>query len=134
MQPQFDERDAAILAARQQARDDLAARIAFPLAGDLVDMPDGTSRRVAHVWDYGDDSSDYSVQLMSLNLGAASFYFCKEGGMSYSGALDPGIPARRFVPIGTGNAVAWFFHNDLMGAGRAVYFRTTVRRWKLQGE
>lgn len=126
----FDEQDSAILAERQARRDALSARTTWPLVGDLIDMGDGTFCRVTYVWDCGQDSADYGVQLGK----GGTFYLCEGGGMSYSGSLDPSIPARRFVPAGTGLAAAWFFHHDWIGAHCGVDFLMTVRRWTLQGE
>jgi hypothetical protein len=134
MRPQFDERDSAILAERQRARDALSLQVPYPLEGDLVDMPDGTQRRVTHVWDHGDDPGAYVVQLTVPEFDA-SFYLCESGHMEFSGSLDRGRPARQFVLTGTtGRAPVWFFHHGHVCAHNGVHCFVTVRRWQFIGE
>lgn len=105
----FDDRDAAILAERQRARD----AIAGPRVGDYVRMPDGTLRRFTYAWGDG-------LQTTCAGFGC-SFYLCASGHASYSGGLDPTIAREHIVATDeTRPGAFWFFHHDLAGAGRGV--------------
>lgn len=128
--PRFDERDAALLAERQQARNALSARFPHPCVGDAVTFADGKTGFVSYLWDIESEPADtWGVQTSR----GGSFYLCEGGGMSFSGGLDPSIPRAKFHEDGTRTMRAWFFHHNISGAGRGVYFDVTVRHWRVEG-
>jgi hypothetical protein len=114
MRPQFDERDAEILRAREATYNKIeGARV-----GDWLDMLDGTQRRFTHDWD------EHGLQTTCGGThpcaGDQSFYF-GDGYASFSGSLDPCVPREKIEATGeTRVAGVWFFHHDSAGAGRGV--------------
>jgi hypothetical protein len=116
MPPQFDDRDAALLAERQARFDQQSG----PRVGDIVLMRDGSMRRFTHDWGDG-------LQTTTPQFGAGSFYF-GTGHMDYSGALDPTIPKAGLIDTGEQReARVWFFHHNFPGAARAVHTTARVR-------
>ena len=122
MRPNFDIRDASMLAERQAARDALGAVATLPLVGDLVDMPDGTTRRVTRV-------GSTTIQLTQPDLDA-SFYLGASGLCDFSGALDFGHPIAAFTRDDRSTAPVWFFHHGEVRAHNGVHCVVTVTRWK----
>ena len=99
--PEFDERDAAIVAARVEA---LNAHEG-PRVGDFVHMPDGTLRRFTYDWDDRIQTTDPVFPSRGFYLG--------NGYVSYSGALDPSIPKDQLTDTGeTRPGQVWVFHHD----------------------
>ncbi|HVG51652.1 MAG TPA: hypothetical protein VM867_08470 [Xanthobacteraceae bacterium] len=119
---QFDDRDAELLAKREAIR----ATLPGPLVGDFVAMPDGAMMRFTHDW--GD-----TIQTTSrASPEDVSFFFFKDGEMSFSGSLYPAVPKAGLTDTGTTlPGSAWFFHHDETGAHRGVHFKTPCRVWKL---
>jgi len=122
MRPTFDDKDAGLLAERQAARDARAASSTLPLVGDLVDMPDGSSRRVTRV-------GSASIQLTQPGFDAR-FYIDRGGLCDFSGALDFGHPLDAFTAAGRGLARVWFFHHGEVRAHNGVDAELQVTRWR----
>lgn len=127
MPPTFDERDADILAERQIALD----RIPGVRVGDFLRFPDGTEKRVT-------DVRDYYVQ--TAPIGSGSYYlrpadlFDGEGGVNYSGSLEPGIrrqTVREDVYEQRMGSV-WFFHRNQPQAHNAVTTEARFRIFEVQ--
>jgi hypothetical protein len=120
MNPEFDDRDAEILAQRIQQWQ----KVDGPRVGDFVHMPDGSLRRFTHDW--GDD-----IQTTCGSFpGDVSFYF---GGdyMSFSGSLDPAIEKAKLTDTGeTRDGKAWFFHHDWAKAHNGVSVMVPCRVYR----
>lgn len=119
--PRFDATDGTILAARSTTW----ATIPGPRVGDWCIMEDGEYRRFTHDWG--------NALQVTCKGQAGSFYF-GNGGVSYSGGLDPGISKRRLEF--TGNlkpAPFWFFHHDYSRAHNGVHFETFARVYRVTG-
>lgn len=103
--PQFDKRDAEIRLAAIAARD----RVRGPRVGDYVRMGDGTLRRFTYHWG---DSIQTTVGEAHPCSGDASFYLGSDGGMSFSGSLNRGIPVAQIESTEKVlEGSAWFFHH-----------------------
>ena len=87
-------RDAAILAARVEARD----RIAGPRVGDIIRFADGGEGRFTYHWGDG-------IQTTTRPNGGGSFYLTESGGLSYSGSLAESVPLARIVDTGEESSV-----------------------------
>jgi hypothetical protein len=124
MRPEFDEKDAEILASSQLAFD----KHEGPRVGDFVQFPgeDGL-RRITHDWG---DSLQTTVGPKHSCDGDSSFYF--EGGfVSFSGSLDPAIGLDSFVDTGkTVDGSVWFFHHNWRAAHNGVYCKAKFRVYK----
>ena len=113
--PSFDDRDAAIFAARVAAFDPAGG----PCVGDYVEFIDGVTRQVSHVWPDGVQTSD-----------GGSFYL-GNGCMSFSGGLYPTVPIETLtLTDDVRETLAWFFHHDEWTAGNSVYMPVPMRVWK----
>lgn len=111
-----------ILARRQEA---LLARRSIG-QGDFVVSANGEVRRVAHDW------GDF-VQLSSGGRFGGSFYLGERGYVSYSGALDPGIPASRFEATDDlMEGDCWFFSRDFATAHNAYRTKARFRVWRMR--
>lgn len=120
MRPEFDARDAEILAARIAAWDGVDG----PRVGDFVEMPGGEVRRFTHDWG---DAIQTTCGVMHPCANDASFYF---GGtyMSFSGSLDPALPKAKLRDTGkVRQGRAWFFHHDHMTAHNGVHVEVPCR-------
>ena len=126
MRPEFDDKDAAILAERIAQW----TKRNGPRVGDFVHMPDGTLRRFTHDWD---DSLQTTCGGSHPCAGDQSFYLGK-GFMSFSGSLDSSIPLERitWMPGEIKEGGCWFFHHDFMTAHNAVYAKVPCRVYKVQ--
>lgn len=113
-------KDAAILAARVEARD----RIAGPRVGDIIRFADGGEGRFTYHWGDG-------IQTTTRPNGGGSFYLAESGGLSYSGSLAESIPLARIVDTGeVGEGAAWFFHDDWRTAHNAVQVSIPCRIYR----
>ncbi|MCS3610978.1 hypothetical protein [Salinibacter ruber] len=120
---EFDEEDAQTLEDRTDARNDHDG----PLAGDLLLLPNGETRRIAARHNAGGDRD--RVQPTTSTCGS-SFFLCETGRASYSGGLDLAISTGALKRTGrTKRANFWFFHHGFPGAGRGVYFNVEVPVW-----
>lgn len=119
--PKFDQRDADLLAARQEKWD---ARTG-PRVGDFVIMPDGTLSRCTHDWQpWGG---------MQTGGEGGSYYLTNGGDASYSGGLDPAIDIDRFADTGeTRDGAFWFFHHDSSGAHNGVQCTMPCRVYRVR--
>lgn len=118
-----DARDDALRAERQ---DYLLGRT-MPDVGDFVIYPDGTERRIAHVWDFGPDDKLSGYQTASPR----SSYYVGKDHVSYSGSLFGSQPWNSLQPtderrFGTG----WFFHHDFATAHNGIDFLFSFRVWR----
>jgi hypothetical protein len=105
MTPEFDERDAFILAGRKEELDKREG----PRVGDWIRFADGAERRISHDWG---DSFQYSE--------GGSFYL-GNGYVSFSGGLEPGIPADSLkLTSEVKDGDVWFFHHDYQTAHNGV--------------
>lgn len=110
---QWDETDHELLDKRVKARD----AIIGPRLGDYVLFNDGIYGRFCHDW--GED-----IQWCP----GGSFHLFSGGGCSYSGGLNSAILKSGLKPIDkTKLGSFWFFHHDLAGASRGVYFKIPCR-------
>lgn len=96
-----------------------------PRVGDFVIFPDGEYRRFTHDWGDG-------IQTTCKNMSfGASFYFDRDGWMSFSGGLDPSIPKTRlFETAETREGLAWFFHHDRAFAHNGVNVMVPCRVYR----
>jgi hypothetical protein len=122
MRPVYDEKDAAIVEERNVARMKLYAETNLPMVGDVVIMPDGPRRRVAHC--YGDSAQPSMHEFGSHHFGSG-------GAMDFSGALEPSIPYSRFVYERMTTAPAWIFHHGWVTAHNGVEVTAHVRQWRI---
>lgn len=117
--PEFDERDAAIVAYRVGRYQERCKHVDRPTEGEFVIFPDGTFGRVSHDWV---DSAQTSP--------GGSFHF-GEYGFSFSGGLDDAIPRKHFTLTDeTREVPAWIFHHDHWTAHNGVDCMVPVRVWK----
>lgn len=118
--PILDERDQAILDARQEA----LYEIEHAISGDWVDFADGVVRRISHVWD---PPPPYRNWIQTSDAGS---WYLGEGYVSFSGGLFTGVPAESLTDTGTfRRASVWFFHHDHWGAHRGVSGTVEQRVW-----
>lgn len=120
MRPEFDSRDADILAGRIAEWN----KIDGPRVGDYVRMLDGSLRRFTHDW--GDEIQTTCGDQHPCRENQ-SFHF-GNGYMSFSGSLDPSIPKTTLDQ--TSEVIegpAWFFHHDFMQAHSGVYCKVPCR-------
>lgn len=111
----FDARDQEILEKRMVARE----LIAGPRNGDYVRFPSGEIERFSHNW--GD-------ALQTSPVRAGSFYLHDHGEGSFSGSLNPAIPASSLsLSDEKMEGGFWFFHHGQAGAGRGVRFKVPCR-------
>lgn len=123
MRPEFDERDAAILRARQVT----FAKVEGARVGDFIDMRDGTRRRFTHDWGEGLQTTCGKGHPCA---GDQSFYF-GDGFASFSGSLDSMIPREQIEATGEHvNGGVWFFHHDSAGAHRGVHAEIPFRLFR----
>jgi hypothetical protein len=125
-QQTFDDQDAAIL------RDRIAQwqRVDGPRVGDYVRMLDGTLRRFTHDWG---DALQVTVGPVSVCAGDERFYFAGDC-MSFSGSLDPAIPAAELEDTGRlSSGAAWFFHHDQVRAHYGVRCTVPCRVYRQRG-
>jgi len=117
MSPEFDERDAFILAFRKAELDKREG----PRVGDFVRFPgEAELRRFTHDW--GD-----SIQTSDLLFPHGSYYL-GEGYVSYSGSLDPSIKkAALTLTDEVREGKVWFFHHDQAKAHNGVSAMVTFR-------
>ena len=116
---EFDERDAEILATREQ----LFNQVDGPRVGDFLRVADGMLR-FTHDWD---DSIQTTVKPGHSCYGDASFYL-SDGYVSFSGSLDPAIDKMKLKDTGEKQKGGfWFFHHNFPGGGRGVHFEMTCR-------
>lgn len=120
--PTFDDRDAVILAERQQKRD---ARQG-PRVGDFIIMLDGTTRRFAHNW--GERGLQPAYRWNDGKVEVGSIHLDENGGASFSGGLDGIIPLARIAETDqTMEGRFWFFHHGWMKAHNGVYVTIPCR-------
>jgi len=111
----FDEKDAEILKVRKATYD----KIPGPRVGDFL-KSGNDFLRFTHDW--GDD-----IQTTLKVRRSGNFYLGK-GYCSFSGSLDSAIPKSKLRDTGEKEmGEFWFFHHDLWGAGRDVYFQMECR-------
>jgi len=105
--------DQKILALRVAARSALQG----PVVGDYVLFESGQLERFSHDWGDGLQTSS-----------GGSFYLCATGVASLSGPLNPFIPLKTITPSeATLLGSFWFFHHDIAGAHRGVFFDIPCR-------
>lgn len=103
----LDERDSAILAAREAA---FAARTG-PRIGDWVVFSDGVERLISYDW--GGEEFQTSD--------GGSFHLGSSGHLSFSGSLFGTVPAGSLSDTGEVRGTpVWFFHHDFMTAHNGV--------------
>lgn len=121
--PQFDERDAEILRAREASLD------ANPInPGDFVTFADGTTRRVSYVWTYEDKPQ-------SIQTSHSGSWYLGDGYVSFSGSLYNGVPFESLTDTGDKHdGDAWFFHHDYACADNGVQVAVKFRVWRCNQE
>ena len=102
----LDDKDREIIAERVTRFNTLPG----PRVGDYIDFADGTTRRIAYVWEDGD------IQTTD----GGSFHF-SGGGCDFSGSLYRSVPPRSVVPTGeTRSGMVWIFHHGHTEAHNGV--------------
>jgi hypothetical protein len=123
MRPDFDTRDAEILAEREE----LFNQRSGPRVGDFLRVADGFLRFTD---DWGEDIQT-TVGAKHPCHGDASFYL-SDGYASFSGSLDKAIPKTDLHNTGeTLEGSFWFFHHGYAGADCGVYFKMRCRVFEL---
>lgn len=123
MHPDFDEKDAAILAERQAAFDTRKG----PRVGDFIVMPDKTLRRFTHDW-----GESIQTTCKPHEFGPESFYITEDGFASYSGALDPAIDKKLIIETeSTKDGYFWFFHHNHVQAHNGVHATMPCRVYRI---
>lgn len=111
----FDSIDQEILDKRIATRD----LIARPRTGDFVRFASGEVERLSHDWQNAFQTSP---------IRAGSFYLHDHGGSSFSGSLNPLIPADSLsLTDEKMDGEFWFFHHGRPGADRGVRFTVSCR-------
>ena len=111
----FDNIDQEILDRRLAARE----MIARPRTGDFVRFGHGDIERLSHDW-------QDAFQTSPIRAGA--FYLHDHGEGSFSGSLNPLIPADSLsLTDEKRDGEFWFFHHGHAGAGRGVRFTVPCR-------
>lgn len=124
--PSLDDRDAAILAARQAQLDTCAAHDPRPRSGDFVLFVDGVTRRVSHVWDWAADAAGPAIYDVQTSDGGS--WYLGEGYASFSGTLYRSVPASTMTLTDERReGRCWFFHHNFWGADRGVDVQATFR-------
>jgi len=109
------------IAAEREARRDECAK---PRVGDYVRYPDGHMERISHDW--GD--------LLQTSTGG-SWYLSANGGASFSGSLNHGVPADRLnLTEERRPGRFWFFDRDWPRAHSAVYVTIDCRVYAVREE
>lgn len=115
MQFQFDAKDDEIRAVRMAERD----AIDRPRRGDYVRFPTGEVERF---------SNEFGTALQTSPIWAGSFHLHAGGVSSFSGSLNPPIPADSLtLTTERMDGKFWFFHHGETGAHRGVYFAMPCR-------
>ncbi len=105
---EFDEADTELVNDRAGAYDE---RIG-PRVGDYARFPDGHLERFSHDWGDGLQTSP-----------GGSWYLGREGGVSFSGSLNPIVDAKRLrLTTETRPGGFWSFHHDDWRAHNAIHF------------
>lgn len=119
----LDPKNIDMLQARLIARE----RITGLRVGDWIERLDGTRSRATYVWDLGEGG----IHVQDGGSEGASFYLLDGGHESYSGGLNPGIPASSLqLTDETQDAWVWFFHLDHWMRDNGVSFKIQERVWK----
>jgi len=127
MQPKFDEKDGKILKLRAVAYD-RGDPVGLPHVGDWIRFPDGTHKRVAHVW--GEEYTDGEAIIQPTWPGAEGSFYLGDDYVSHSGGLESGIPLSRFaLTDDRRDGDFWFFHHDWHTAHNGVHFTLPCRVW-----
>jgi hypothetical protein len=123
--PIFDERDAAILAARQVALDANTG----PRVGDFVIFADDIMRRISHIWKFDADDSGPAIHDVQTSDGGS--WYLAEGYCSFSGTLYRSVGASTLTDTGeTSEGSVWFFHHDFSQAHNGVIARARFRVYR----
>ena len=106
----LDDRDREILSTRAFL---FWARHFGPSVGDYVDFADGVTRRISHVWTFGD---------LTVQTSDGGSFYLGEGYCSFSGGLHPGVAMDTLALTGAmREGAVWFFHHDYTTAHNGVY-------------
>lgn len=120
--PNFDEKDAHILAERVAA---LNARRESLRVGDWVIFADGVERRISYIWA---DENDVPFSVQTSKGG--SFYL-GDGYVSFSGSLFKPVKPETLTLTGdVRKGSVWFFHHDYSTAHNGVYAEMDFRVFK----
>jgi hypothetical protein len=124
MNNRLDMMDAIDLKARIWERE----KITGPRIGDLVEMQDGTTRRLTADWTRFDGGFQVTYKWHNGQVEAGSFYLPPNGRADYSGSLDPAIPPERLKNQHRDReAMFWFFHHDERRAHNGVHVMVPCR-------
>jgi len=84
-----------------------------PDIGDYIDFADGVTRRISHVWTFGN---------LTVQTSDGGSFYLGDGYCSFSGGLHPGIATDTLTLTGnTREGSVWFFHHDFTTAHNGVY-------------
>jgi len=122
---ELDEKDKAILAERIKVWE---SRTDGPRVGDYVITSKGLLR-LTHDWG---DMIQTTVKGYSYDV---SFHLSRDGYMSFSGSLDPGVPKDRLILTDeVREGTCWFFSYDYAEAHNGVRVTVPCRVYRLENE
>jgi len=120
----MDETDAELLAQRIREWDKRQG----PRVGDFLETPKGLLR-LTHDWG---DTIQTTVPSGHPCSGDVSFHLSRDGYMSFSGSLDPGVSRDRLeLTADTRIGSCWFFSHDYAEAHNGVRVNVPCRVYKL---
>lgn len=126
--PTFDARDQELLDQRLAHWNKRQG----PRVGDWCVWPGGEVGRFTHDWGDALQTTCKPGPERFMNFGLGSFYMTKDGYLSYSGALDPGIALDRLVDTGeTRDGDVWFFHHEHARANNGVHVKIPCRVYRI---
>jgi hypothetical protein len=98
-----------------------------PIEGDLVEAPDGSLRRIAHVHHHKGNITEWQPSTPAFFTGS---YFMGKGCSSFSGSLDR-VKTSHLEPTNRSSLVfCWTWHHGHVGAHQGVHFLVNTRIWK----
>jgi hypothetical protein len=110
-------RDWSILQERQRFLDSMSV----PIVGDYITLPDGTTRRITHVWPGGYQTTE---------AGNGGSFYLGDGYVDASGALDP-LVSGKVTLVGYRQGRCWFFRNNVPQAHNGVEVYPTFKVWSV---
>lgn len=112
---EFDEVDQKLLQTKMAAWE----KDEGPRIGDFVRFPSGELERLC---------SNHLTRMQTSPVWAGSYFLGGSGKVSFSGSLNPIIPADSLTPTNElEDGEFWFFHHDEVGPGRGVRFSIPCR-------
>ena len=126
---ELDPTDYAIIERRANA----LAEHGVPIVGDWIDFPDGTRRRISHIWraDWMNDP-DRGPGYQTSDGGS---WYLGDGYTSFSGSLYSTLQDPDLTPADeTRHGSCWFFHHDHHRAHNGIETAIPFRVWNTTQE